>query len=99
MSYRTVRHLCGHDARYRIPGSRSLVAHHLHELERSPCTPCADAKSAERRHIYLGVGTRIIAFARAGTRPQDDPASGSASDQNVVDPAGRTDQRRASASA
>jgi hypothetical protein len=61
MSYRAVRHLCGHDARYRLPGGRTLVEHHLHELERSPCTACARANQAARRHIYIGVGTPIVA--------------------------------------
>jgi hypothetical protein len=88
MSFRTVRHLCGHDVRYRLSGSRSLGEHHLHELERSSCTPCVDAARAARRHIYLGPETRVIDFP---TPAAPSTAGG--------DAAGLPDQRRASASA
>jgi hypothetical protein len=63
MSFRTVRHLCGHEARYSLAGGRTLVEHHVHELERSPCTPCAKSAALARGHIYLGSGARIVSIA------------------------------------
>jgi hypothetical protein len=63
MSFRTVKHLCGHEARYRLAGGRTLVEHHMHELESSPCTPCATAAALARRHIYLGADVRIVSLA------------------------------------
>ncbi|CAN5661815.1 hypothetical protein BH23GEM8_BH23GEM8_02950 [soil metagenome] len=63
MSFRTVKHLCGHEARYSLAGGRALVEHHVHELERSPCTPCAKFAALARGHIYLGTGVRIVSIA------------------------------------
>jgi hypothetical protein len=60
MTLYTVKHRCGHEARYRLAGARTLVGHHLHEMEQSPCTPCAHADSAARKHIYLGTGVRVV---------------------------------------
>jgi hypothetical protein len=63
MSFRTVKHLCGHEACYSLAGGRALVEHHVHELERSPCTPCAKSAALARGHIYLGTGARIVPIA------------------------------------
>ena len=62
MRLHSVKHRCGHEARYRLGGSRTVVEHHLHELEQSPCTPCADAAASGREHIYLGRGARVVAL-------------------------------------
>jgi hypothetical protein len=77
MSFRSVKHLCGHEARYRLPGGRTLVEHHVHELERSPCTPCANSAVLARGHIYLGARARIVSLAGKpiiGPAPTDLPA-------------------------
>ncbi|CAN5816752.1 hypothetical protein BH23GEM6_BH23GEM6_08270 [soil metagenome] len=62
MSFHIVKHLCGHEAQYRMTGGRTVVSHHIHELQQSPCTPCAEKGADGRRHIYLGRGTKIVAL-------------------------------------
>lgn len=68
MRLHTVKHQCGHEGQYRLGGGRVLVGHHLHELERSPCTPCAERAAAGRQHIYLGAAVRVVAFPTAEER-------------------------------
>lgn len=46
-----------------------MVEHHLHELERSPCTACATADMEQRRHIYLGLGARIVSMHERTATP------------------------------
>jgi|GEM_PF-4367108 len=70
MSFRIVKHLCGHEARYRVKGVRMVVEHHIHELEQSPCTPCAEQGSVLRRHIYLGRGARVISLPEQRVAPE-----------------------------
>jgi hypothetical protein len=79
MSAHLVQHACGHEERYRVRGARTLVEHHLDELERSPCTPCAEAAAESRRHIYLGLGARVVRFPSdrvRGTDAAPTPAAG-----------------------
>jgi len=69
MSLLTVKHLCGHEGRYRLAGGSRMQEHHIHELQQSPCTPCAEKGAEGRRHIYIGRSTKIVGLEERPLAP------------------------------